>query len=38
MQPASVNESAESYRRALDDAFRKYTANHYPDGVSTVTI
>eukprot|EP00118_Oscarella_pearsei_P024580 m.306350 g.306350 ORF g.306350 m.306350 type:complete len:314 (+) comp41171_c0_seq1:79-1020(+) len=36
VQGASVTESAEPYRRALDDVFQKYVANHYPEGVSTV--
>ncbi len=36
-QPAQVDDSAESWRAALDRALQAYVKEHYPDGIVTVS-
>ena len=37
LQPARMDEGSESFRSALDAAFRPYVKNHYFDGVYSVS-
>lgn len=37
MEPHDADETAESWRSAVDDALRKYVKAHYADGALTVS-
>lgn len=37
IQPTSIDQGAEQHRSALDSALTKYTKEHFPNGVVTVS-